>query len=88
MTVKNQNSRRGFIKESGSLAAAASLLAGGMRSVHAAEKSEIQVALVGSRGPRDRRNRQRLKRAGRKPQASRHGGCFSLQAEFQLLWSE
>ena len=50
MPNTNQNSRRGFIKETGSLAAAASVLAGGMRTVHAAQNNQIQVALVGAGG--------------------------------------
>lgn len=42
--------RRNFMKSTGTAAATASLVAGGMRSVHAAEKSVIQIALVGCGG--------------------------------------
>jgi predicted dehydrogenase len=44
------NSRRGFIKQAGAVAATASLLQGSMRSVHAAGNETIQVALVGCGG--------------------------------------
>ncbi len=50
MPESNVNNRRGFIKEAGTLAAATSLVTGSMRSVHAAEKNEIQVALIGCGG--------------------------------------
>lgn len=49
-THTERSSRRGFIKEAGTMAAATSLVAGSMRSVHAAEKSKIQIALIGCGG--------------------------------------
>lgn len=50
MSQLNQNSRRGFIKEAGAIAAASSLVTGGMRTVHAAQNNTIQVALIGCGG--------------------------------------
>lgn len=44
------NSRRQFMKQAGAATATASLLTGAMRSVHAAEKNTIQLALVGCGG--------------------------------------
>jgi predicted dehydrogenase len=44
------NSRRGFFKQAGAVAAAASLVQGSMRSVHAAGNETLQVALVGCGG--------------------------------------
>ena len=44
------NSRRGFMKEAGAVAATTSMLAGGMRTVHAAQNNTIQVALIGCGG--------------------------------------
>ncbi len=44
------SSRRDFIKQGGTLAAASTLVAGVMRQVHAAEDNEIRVALVGCGG--------------------------------------
>ncbi|MEM8734024.1 MAG: Gfo/Idh/MocA family oxidoreductase [Planctomycetota bacterium] len=50
MTVPTQSSRRNFVKTTSTLAAAAPIVSGAMRSVHAAEKSVIQIALVGCGG--------------------------------------
>lgn len=47
---KSDGSRRSFIKESGLIAAAASLVAAAAPRVHAAENNTIQVALVGCGG--------------------------------------
>ncbi|MEZ6138075.1 MAG: twin-arginine translocation signal domain-containing protein [Pirellulaceae bacterium] len=46
----NQPSRRNFLKNAGTAAAATSLLSASMRSVHAAGGDEIKVALVGCGG--------------------------------------
>lgn len=46
----HKDSRRGFIKQAGAVAATASLVQGSMRSVHAAGNEEIQVALIGCGG--------------------------------------
>ncbi len=47
---KTENSRRSFIKESGLIAAAASIATTTAPRVHAAENNTIQVALVGCGG--------------------------------------
>ena len=44
------SSRRGFMQRAGAVAAAASLVQGSMRSVHAAGDDNIQVALIGCGG--------------------------------------
>ncbi len=49
-TPLNNASRRNFVKQTGSLAAASTALAAGMRTVHAAQNNTIQVALVGAGG--------------------------------------
>ncbi|MFK7734774.1 MAG: Gfo/Idh/MocA family protein [Pirellulaceae bacterium] len=48
--VDEHASRRGFIATTGTVAAASTLVAGAMKSVHAAEKNTIQIALVGCGG--------------------------------------
>ncbi len=47
---KKDTSRRGFLRDSGQLAAASALAAAMVPHVHAAEDSTIQVALVGCGG--------------------------------------
>ena len=46
----SNNSRRGFIKQAGAVAATASLVHGSMRAVHAAGNETLQVALIGCGG--------------------------------------
>jgi predicted dehydrogenase len=46
----DSTTRRGFLKNAGTIAAASSLLTTTMRSVHAAGSSEIKVALIGCGG--------------------------------------
>lgn len=46
----NNSSRRGFLKNAGTVAAAGTLLTTSMRSVHAAGSSEIKVVLIGCGG--------------------------------------
>ena len=48
--TKNSSSRRDFLKHTGGLAAATTLVAGSTMPVHAAVDHTIQVALVGCGG--------------------------------------
>lgn len=48
--VQSGSTRRNFLKATGTVAATASLVSSSMKSVHAGEKSTIQIALVGCGG--------------------------------------
>ncbi|MCA9190538.1 MAG: Gfo/Idh/MocA family oxidoreductase [Planctomycetales bacterium] len=48
--IQSETTRRGFIKTTGSVAAASTLVTGAMRRVHAAQNSQVQIALVGCGG--------------------------------------
>lgn len=49
-SARPESNRRGFIRNAGAATAAASLVTGAMRNVHAADEDTVQVALIGCGG--------------------------------------